>query len=232
MSDITIAAGDGGSFSAYLAAPDSGSGPGIVICQEIFGVNQVMRDLADGLAADGYMAICPDLFWRQQPGIQLTDQSEAEWGRAFELYQGFDEAKGVEDLIATLAHLRGLDGCTGKVGTIGYCLGGKLAWLMATRSDADCNVGYYGVGIEAALDEAAKISKPLLLHIPKLDQFCSAEAQAQIHAGLDGNPNVTIHDYAGVDHAFARIGGEHYDADAAGLANSRTAEFCRQHLTG
>ena len=114
MAEVTITAGDGGTFSAYLANPSSGSGPGIVVIQEIFGINKVMRDIADGWAAQGYMAICPDLFWRQEPGIQLTDQSQAEWDRAFELYQGFDEAKGAEDLLATLTHLRGLDGCSGS----------------------------------------------------------------------------------------------------------------------
>ncbi len=227
MPDITIAARDGGSFSAYLAGD---SGPGILICQEIFGVNQVMRDLADGLAAQGYMALCPDLFWRQEPGIQLTDQTDAEWARAFELYKGFDEAKGVDDLIASLAHLRGLDGCTAKVGTVGYCLGGKLAYLMATRSDADCNVGYYGVGIQDAVEEAVNIAKPLLLHIAEEDEFVPKDAQQKVHAALDGNALVTIHDYAGLDHAFARIGGAHYDKEQADIANGRTAEFFKQNL--
>ena len=227
MPDITIAANDGGSFSAYLAGD---SGPGVLICQEIFGVNKVMRDLADGLAAQGYMALCPDLFWRQEPGIQLTDQTDAEWARAFELYKGFDEAKGVDDLVASLAHLRGLDGCAGKVGTVGYCLGGKLAYLMATRSDADCNVGYYGVGIQDAVEEAANITKPLLLHVAEEDEFVPKDAQRKVHVALDGNALVTIHDYAGMDHAFARIGGAHYDKAQADIANGRTAAFFEQNL--
>ncbi len=232
MAEVTITAGDGGTFSAYLANPASGSGPGIIVIQEIFGINKVMRDIADGWAALGYMAICPDLFWRQEPGIQLTDQSQAEWDRAFELYQGFDEAKGAEDLLATLAHLRGLDGCSGKVASVGFCLGGKLAYLMATRSDNDCNVGYYGVGIENALDEAASITAPLLLHIAEKDQFCPPEAQAKVHGALDANGQVTIHDYAGADHAFARPGGEHYDQSAADLANQRTVDFFAGNLKG
>ncbi|MCZ6860142.1 MAG: dienelactone hydrolase family protein [Alphaproteobacteria bacterium] len=230
MAEVTITAGDGGTFSAYLASPATGSGPGIVVIQEIFGINKVMRDIADGWAALGYMAICPDLFWRQEPGIQLTDQSQAEWDRAFELYQGFDEAKGAEDLGATLAHLRGLGECTGKIGSVGFCLGGKLAYLMATRTDTDCNVGYYGVGIENALDEAANIKAPLLLHIAEKDQFCPPEAQAKVHGALDAYGQVTIHDYTGVDHAFARTGGEHYDKTAADLANQRTADFFDDNL--
>ena len=230
MSDLTIRAADGGSFSGYLAAPKGGKGPGIVVIQEIFGVNAVMRGITDGLAAQGYTALCPDLFWRQEPGIQITDKTEAEWARAFQLYQGFDEAKGVADLKATLAHLRALPACTGKVGTVGYCLGGKLAYLMATRSDADCNVGYYGVGIEKALDEAGKIGRPLMLHIAEQDKFCPPEAQAQVKKAVGKNPKVTIHSYPGVDHAFARAGGDHYDTAAAETANKRTSAFFKQHL--
>jgi carboxymethylenebutenolidase len=230
MTEVTIRAADGDSFSGYLATPQSGKGPGILVIQEIFGVNQVMRDLADGFAAQGYAALCPDLFWRQAPGIQLTDQSEAEWKRAFELYQGFDEAKGVTDLQVTLAYLRGHAACTGKVGTVGYCLGGKLAFLMATRSEADCNVGYYGVGIDKALDEAARITHPLLLHIAEKDEYCPPQAQQAIQSVLGSNPKVTIHVYPGVGHAFARVGGQHYDKAAAESANRRSAEFFKRHL--
>ena len=236
MSRITIPAIDGsGSFTAYLARPtgemlDQGPHPAVVVIQEIFGVNKVMRDICDDLAALGLIAVCPDLFWRQEPGIEITDKTQAEWDRAFQLYQGFDEAKGVDDLRATITSARGLEGATGKVGTVGYCLGGKLAYLCATRTDADCSVGYYGVGIEAALDEASRITRPLLLHVAEKDQFCPPEAQARIMATLTGHPKVTIHTYPGVDHAFARIGGAHYNETAADLANDRTREFLHEHL--
>lgn len=230
MPEVTIKAADGGSFSAYLAAPASGTGPAVVVAQEIFGVNDVMRRICDGLAAQGYFAICPDLFWRQEPGIQITDRTKEEWNRAFELLQGLDIDKAVDDLKATLAFIRGHQGCTGKAGAIGYCLGGKLAYLMATRSDADCSAGYYGVGIQDMLGEARGITRPLLLHIAEKDRFVPPEAQAEIKKALGGNPLVTLHSYPGVDHAFAREGGEHYDASAARLANDRTADFLRQHL--
>jgi carboxymethylenebutenolidase len=228
--DITLTAKSGDQFSGYLATPPSGSGPGLVVIQEIFGVNQVMRDLTDGFAANGFVALCPDLFWRQEPGIQITDQSEAEWQKAFQLYQGFDADAGMEDIAAAIDHLRGLDGCTDKVGAVGYCLGGFLAYLSATRTSADASVGYYGVAIDSKLDEAANITKPLMLHVAEKDEFCPAEAQAQIHQGLDGHAQVTIHDYAGMDHAFARVGGAHYDAEAAALANGRTIEFLKSNL--
>jgi carboxymethylenebutenolidase len=230
MTDVTIRAADGGSFSAYLATPKSGKGSGIVLIQEIFGVNKVMRDLADGFAAQGYTVMCPDLFWRQEPGIQITDKTEAEWKKAFALYQGFNVEKGVDDLKATLAALRKHPACSGKVGSVGYCLGGKLAYLMATRSDSDANVGYYGVGIQDQLDEAKNIRKPLLLHIAGKDQFVPPEAQAKIKQSLKGNPHVTIYDYPAQDHAFARVGGQHYDKAAADQANQRTAEFFKKNL--
>lgn len=229
MSEITIETHDG-RFDAYLAKPQSGRGPAILVIQEIFGVNKVMRDVTDGFAANGYFALCPDLFWRQQPGIQLTDQSEAEWQKARQFMQGFDVAKGVEDLIATLKHLRGVEGCTGKVGSVGYCLGGKLAYLMATRSDADCNVSYYGVGLQDLLDEATNIKHPLMLHIAEEDQSVPKEAQAKITSNLANHPRVTIHKYPGMGHAFARVGGQHYDKTAADTANKRTADFLGQHL--
>jgi len=232
VAEITIQAADGGSFSAYLAAPKAGKGPGIVVIQEIFGVNAVMRGIADNLAALGYAALCPDLFWRMKPGVQITDKTEAEWKLAVGYFGRFDADKGVEDLKATLAALRKHPACTGKAGAVGYCLGGKLAYLMATRSDADCSVGYYGVGIQDMLGEAKSIKKPLLLHIAGKDEFVPPPAQAAIKAGLKGNSNVTIYDYPDCNHAFARIGGAHYDKAAADQANQRSAEFFRRQLGG
>ena len=229
MPDIKIKVPDG-SFSAYLALPKSTPAPGILVIQEIFGVNTVMRDLADGYAANGYVALCPDLFWRQEPGVQITDKTDAEWQRAFTLMQGFNQTKGVEDLIASLDHLRGRGECSGKAGTVGYCLGGKLAYFMATRSSADCNVSYYGVGIETVLDEAGAITKPLLMHIAEKDRFVSPEAQKQILDALSKNPRVEMHVYAGCDHAFAREGGAHWNAEAARLANQRTEAHFKKYL--
>ncbi len=232
MPDISVNAPGGGSFTAHVALPNKPNAPALLVIQEIFGVNHVMRDLCARYAEAGYLAICPDLFWRQQPGIQITDKTDAEWQRAFELYQGFDEAKGVDDLRATLDAIRADDRCTGKVGTVGYCLGGKLAYLMATRSNADCSVGYYGVGIENSLAEANNITAPLLLHVAEQDEYCPAPAQHQINDALASAPKVTIHAYPGMNHAFARIGGAHYDQSAAEQANTRTAAFFAQHLGG
>ena len=233
MPDIDIQAADGsGSFSAYCAMPATGKGPGIVVLQEIFGVNKVMRDLCDGFAADGYIAVAPDLFWRIEPGVQLTDRSQAEWDRAFELMNAFlpDFEKGVGDIQATVSRVRGMDGCTGKVGAVGYCLGGSLAYAAACYTDVDAASGYYPVQIENSLDAAANIGKPLILHLAEKDGFCPPEAQEKIKSALKPNGHVTVYSYPGVDHAFARVGGDNYDAAAAASANDRTAALFRTAL--
>jgi carboxymethylenebutenolidase len=223
--------GPDGAFAGYLAVPASGRGAGIVVIQEIFGVNQVMRDIADGLASHGYFALVPDLFWRLEPGVQLTDKTDAEWKRAFDLMNRFDPDKGVKDIQAAIAALRGREGCSGKIGAVGYCLGGLLAYLTAARTDIDCSAGYYGVNIHEKLGEAKTIKKPLMLHIAAKDQFVPLEAQKKIQGGLGGNPLVTLHVYPEMDHAFARAGGAHYDKACADLANGRTSTFFRQHLS-
>ncbi len=228
--DISITTSDG-TFGAYLSAPSAGTGPGVVVIQEIFGVNAVMRDIADALAARGYTAICPDLFWRIEPGVQLTDQTKGEWDQAFALMNKFDVDKGIEDIQATINHLRAVPGGNGKVGVVGYCLGGLLAYLSACRTDSDASISYYGVNLQTKLDEAAKIKKPLLLHIASKDEYVPAEAQAQIISGLEHNPLVTIHSYAQMNHAFARPGGAHFDKACADLAKGRSATFFRQHLS-
>jgi len=222
---------DGGEFDAYLALPASGYGPGLVVLQEIYGVNRFLRGVADWYAAHGFVALVPDLFWRIQPGIELTDKGD-DWKRAIELYQQIDEAKAVQDAAATLEFLRKHPACSGRAGALGFCMGGNLAYLLSVRYSNDCAVGYYGVSIEKSLDEAKNLNNPLLLHIGGQDKFCPPEAQAQIHAALDANPLVAIHDYPDMDHAFARSGGEHYDAAAAELANLRSLEFLVSHLAG
>ncbi len=226
---LTIRTTDG-EFAAYVAKPAAAKAPALVVIQEIFGVNAVMRDIADDYAAQGYLAICPDLFWRIEPGIDITDQSEAEWKRAFELFNAFDVDLGVKDIAATIAHARQHPGATDKVGAVGFCLGGLLAFLTATRTDIDAAVSYYGVGIEKRLAEADRLNDPLLLHIAEEDGFVPKEAQALIIAALKNHPHVEIHTYPGRDHAFARKGGEHYDAADAATAKVRTLAFFKKHL--
>ena len=229
MANITIPANDGsGSFSAYLAEPKAvpgGGKPGVVVLiQEIFGVNQAMREAAAWVADMGFIAVCPDLFWRIEPGIDITDKSEAEWKRAFELFTAFDQAKGIEDLRATVAAARALPGANGRVGTMGYCLGGRLAFMMAEQSDADVNVSYYGVGLDGLLGDLAKVTKPLVVHIADRDEFFPAEGRAKVAAAVAGNPRISCHVYPHANHAFARLGGVHWDGRSATIANGRSAE--------
>ena len=227
----TIKSFDGGEFDAYLALPASGYGPGIVVLQEIFGVNDDMRSVTDWYATHGFVALCPDLFWRLERGVKLNGKGD-DWNKAFDLYQRLDEAKAVEDSAAAMNFLRQHSACSGRVGAVGFCLGGNLAYLLSVRFKPDCAVGYYGVSIEKSLDEAKNLSAPLLLHIAGGDQFCPPAAQQQIQANLGSNPLVNIYVYPDQDHAFARPSGEHYAAAAAELANLRSLEFVVTHLAG
>ena len=219
---VSVSAADGsGTFRAYLALPASGSGPGIVLAQEIFGINATMREVADYYAEEGYVVLAPDLFWRQQPGVELGYSPE-DWQKAFGFYQGFDENKGVDDIAATLAVLRARPECVGGAGVLGFCLGGKLAYLAACRTDAEVSVSYYGVGIDKNLSEADRIRGHLVLHLAELDQFCPPEARNAIVQQLGGRTHIETYVYPGVDHAFARLGGDHFDKPSALMAHQRS----------
>jgi carboxymethylenebutenolidase len=226
---LTISTKDG-DFKAYVARPVAEKAPAVIVIQEIFGVNAVVRLVADRLAIEGYLAIAPDLFWRIEPGVDLTDKSQAEWDQAFALMKAFDTDLGVDDIQATITAARADGQCDSHVGAVGYCLGGRLAFLTATRTDIDAAVGYYGVGIDQYLAEADKLSRPLVLHIAEEDQFVPKDAQDRIVGGLKNHPRVEIFTYPGRDHAFAREGGDHFDAEDAAKANQRTLEAFRKAL--
>ncbi len=225
MTSIRIAATDGsGGFDAYLAEPKHKPAGAVVLIQEIFGVNQSMRETAAQVADLGFLVLAPDLFWRQEPNVDITDKSQAEWDKAFALMNGFDIAKGIADLKATLAAARALPGCNGRAGTMGYCLGGRLAFMMAEQSDADVNVSYYGVGLDGLLGDLGKVTRPLLVHIAGEDAYFPAEGRAKVVEAARGNPHVSTHVYPKADHAFARVGGTHWDGRSAWIANGRSAE--------
>ncbi len=227
---LTITTPDG-SFEALVRRPaEAGDRPAIVVIQEIFGVNHTMRQVADALAACGYLAIVPDLFWRFEPGIELDDRKPDELAKAFELFPKVDVDKAVDDVAATLKAVRAMPGCDGKVGAVGYCLGGLIAFLTATRTDADAVVSYYGVNIDKFTPEATKLAHPLLLHIAGEDKFVPHEAQEKIVADLKNLPQVEIARYPGRDHAFARDGGDAFHKEDAARANDMTLAFFRKHL--
>jgi carboxymethylenebutenolidase len=216
-------------FAAYVAKPATTPKAGIVVIQEIFGVNTGIRQKCNKLADEGYLAVAPDLFWRMHPGIQLDPDVEQEFQQALEWMGKFNQDAGIRDIQATIDYLRETEGIE-KVGCVGYCLGGRLAFMTATRTSIDASVGYYGVGIDGLLGEKEAIANPLMLHIPTEDGFVNKETQARMHAGLGGHPKVTLHDYEGLDHGFATEIGKRRDERAANVADGRTSAFFTQHL--
>jgi len=231
MKDRITIEGRDGAFSAYMARPKALPAPAVVVLQEIFGVNMDMRETCDELAAQGFIAVCPDLFWRQEPGLDLNHWSDAEWKKGLALYAAYDRNKGVRDIVDT-AHAAGqLEGASGKVGVMGFCLGGLMTFLTAAREKIDAAVAYHGGETEKYLDEADKIMAPMLMHLAEEDEFISKEAQTKIKAALSNKPNVEIYTYPGCNHAFARHTGTHYNAAAAAKANGRTWQFLHDHLS-
>jgi len=225
LATITIQATDGsGSFDAFVAEPAHKPAGAVVLIQEIFGVNDSLKQTAAWLADLGFIAIVPDLFWRLEPGVNLTDKTQAEFDQALAFMYRFDQDKGIDDLKATVAAARIYPGANGKVGTVGYCLGGRLAMMMATRSDSDANISYYGVGLDGLIDELGKVHAPLVLHIADKDGFFPPEGRAKVVEAVQGHPYAKAYVYKDADHAFARVNGVHWQGLGAAIANGRTAE--------
>jgi carboxymethylenebutenolidase len=231
MKDHITIEGDDGAFGAYMARPKTLPAPAVVVLQEIFGVNADIRKTCDELAEQGFLAVAPDLFWRQEPGLDLNHWSDAEWKKGLALYAAYDRDKGVRDIVTTAHAARQLEGASGKVGVMGFCLGGLMTFLTAARAKIDAAVAYHGGETEKYLDEAGKITAPMLMHLAEEDEFISKDAQAKIKAALSDKPNVEVYSYPGCNHAFARHTGTHYDAAAAAKANGRTWEFLGDHLS-
>ena len=215
-------------FMAYVARPDGAPRAAIVVIQEIFGVNAGIRRKCDLLAEDGYLAIAPDLFWQLGEGIELDPDIEPEFQKALDLMGKFDQDEGVRDIEATIKWAREDSGK--KVGAVGYCLGGRLAYMTAARTDSDATVGYYAVGVDELLREKHAISNPLILHIPTEDGFVDKDTQKAMHEGLDDHPKVTLYDYEGMDHGFATQFGKRRNEECAQLADKRTMDFFAEHL--
>lgn len=227
---LTIEAADG-QFTALVVRPESaGPAPVIVVLQEIFGVNAGIRQIAGEYAAQGYIAVCPDLFWRFEPGLALSESSEANWKTAIDYYSRYDFDQGADDILRTVAAARTLEGANGKVGLTGYCLGGLLTFLGAAGGQPDVAVAYYGGGTERYVGEGGKVSCPLLMHLAGEDEYIGKAARETIVAALSDRPNIEIHVYPGRNHAFARPGGDHYDEADATMANQRSRAFFRAHL--
>jgi carboxymethylenebutenolidase len=219
-----------GSFDAFVAEPEGTPRGAIIVIQEIFGVNEGIRRKCGRLAALGYLAVAPDLFWRLEPGVELDPDIEPEFKQALDLMGRFDQDRGVADIEATIRAARARLPEGGKVGCVGYCLGGRLAYMTAARTDVDASVGYYAVGLDNILHERNAIAKPLMLHIAGADGFVPPETQAKMHEALDDHPRVTLHDYPGEDHGFAAEMGKRRSEEAAQRADRRTEAFFAEHV--
>jgi carboxymethylenebutenolidase len=230
MENRIVIEGRGGAFVAYIARPAGLPAPGVVVLQELFGVNADIREHCDKLAALGFIAVAPDLYWRQEPGVDLDVRSEADWQYGLRLNAAYDRDAGARDIEDTVSLVAKLPGSAGKVAVLGYCIGGLMTFLTAARSKVDAAVAYHGGDTEKYLQEAGGITAPMMMHLAEEDEFMSKPAQAQIKAALADKPNVTIYSYPGQRHAFSRNNGAHYNAAAAALANGRTHEFLDREL--
>lgn len=230
MPDRITIRGRNGTFDAYIAQPKSTPAPAVVVLQEVFGVNDDIRKTCDELAEQDFVAVAPDLFWRQEPGVDLSVNLEADWYHGLRLYQAYDRNAGVVDVSDTAETVAKLPVCTGKVGVLGYCLGGLMTFLTAVRCGVNAAVAYHGGDTEKYLDEVDGLDAPLLMHLGEEDEFISKAAQAEIKAALASKPNTIVYSYPGQYHAFSRHNGAHYNAAAAALAHERTYEFLHRHL--
>lgn len=229
---LTIQAADGAFTALVVRPPSAGPAPVIVVLQEIFGVNDGIRQIAAEYAAQGYIAVCPDLFWRFEPNLSMSEHTEANWKKGFDYYGRYDFDQGVDDILRTVEAARGLEGATGKVGLTGYCLGGLLTFLGAARGAPDVAVVYYPGGVERYVGEADGVTCPMLMHLAGEDEYIGKEAQAVIVPALAGRPNIELHVYPGRNHAFARPGGDHFDQTDADTANGRTRALFSRVLKG
>ena len=231
MTDRISIEGRDGAFGAYIARPKTLPAPAVVVLHEVFGVNADIRKTCDELAEKGFLAVAPDLFWRQEPGVDLSVTSEPDWQHGLRLYQAYDRDAGAKDVIDTVHAARNLPECNGRVAVLGYCLGGLMVFLTAVRyHGVDAAVAYHGGDTEKYLGEVDGLDAPLLMHLAEEDEFISKAAQAAIKSALAKKPKTTVYSYPGQNHAFSRHNGAHYNAAAAALANGRTSEFLHQQL--
>ena len=230
MKDRITIKGEDGAWGAYVAPPKDLPAPAVVVLHEVFGVNADIRTTCDEMAEQGFLAIAPDLFWRQEPGVDLDVTSEVDWQHGLRLYQAFDRDAGAKDAKGTVEFVARLPECTGKVAVMGFCLGGLMTFLTAVRYGVDAAVVYHGGDTEKYLGELNGLLGPMIMHLGEEDEFISKPAQAQIKKALANKPNATVYSYPGQYHAFARHNGAHYNAAAASLARGRTRTFLNLSL--
>ena len=226
--DIIRVSSAEGSFDACIARPPQPACPAVVLLHEVFGVNEDMRSTCEELAAAGFTAICPELFWRQERGVDLSVRSQQDWQKGLSLYEAFDVDAGVRDVESTVALARHVS--NGRVAVMGFCLGGLLSYLAAARTVVDAAIAFHGGRTEEYLAEAADIDCPMQMHLAEQDEYMTRASQQQIAAALPQRPDIEVYSYANCHHAFSRHDGEQFNADAARLSRARTLEFLYRHL--
>jgi carboxymethylenebutenolidase len=214
----------GPGFAGYLALPPARRGPGLVLFQEIFGVNEHIRAVAEQYALDGFVVLAPDVFWRQAPRVELG-YTGADRERAIQLMQGYGAADALADIADSVTALRARTEVAGaKTGTFGYCMGGRLAYLAAATAGADAAVAFYGGGIQGQLERAAAITCPIQFHYAGHDDNIPPDAVERVRAALTGK-QAEVHVYPGAQHGFNCWARATYHAPSAALAHGRALEF-------
>lgn len=226
---IAVPATGGARFEAYLATPPAGRGPGLVLFQEIFGVNAHIRGVAEQYALDGFVVLAPDVFWRSAPRVELGYEGE-DRQRGIALAKQLEPAALAADSAAAVAALRARPEVGGgKVGAIGYCMGGRLAFLAAAGAGVDAAVAYYGGGIHDQLDKAAAIGCPVQFHYAGRDDNIPPAAVERVRAAMQGKA-AELHVYPGALHGFNCWARASYDPASAALAHGRSLQFLATQL--
>lgn len=224
---ITVRASDGGTFRTYVTLPAKTPAPALVMQHTMFGVNPLFRSFCDDYAAEGYVVVAPDLFWRIGKDIEL-DYNEEGYEKGHGLMRVIDKAKAVDDVAATLRLMRALPEVRGKIAAIGYCMGGTLAFLAAAHTDVDMAICYYAIDMEDHLGELDRIKVPLVVHLGDRDPYVKPGALELIQKTLGARAKITFHLYPGVGHGFASKGSRNYNVAASGLAWTRSMDALRK----
>ncbi len=229
---ITLIAEDGHRLSAYRAAPKGTPRGGIVVIQEIFGVNDYIKGVCERLAKLGYVALAPDLYWRLEPGIAIDEKEPGGLQKAFDNVGKLDFAKAGDDAVAALEHLRALpEVAGGRAGIIGFCLGGGISYMVAALSDPVTCVSYYGSAVPNALELAGQVKGPILFHFGGADDYIPAEKQQAVREAFAQNQQAEFHVHEGAGHAFDNHNAAMFHHErAAREAWAQTVEFLKRTL--
>jgi carboxymethylenebutenolidase len=226
---IGISAGSDGEFGAYVSSEGSNRKPALIVCSEAFGVNQHMRNVADRFAKHGFLVVVPDLLWRIEPGMEIA-YDEAGLKKGSEVADAFDKELGAADIERSISHIRTRPDYDGKVGVLGFCIGGAAAFIAAARYEVNACISYYGKGIENYLDEAPGLHCPIVLHYGGADRFIPESVIEDVRQGLRGIPDIEIYTYPGVDHGFNSDDRKAYNPAVAQTAMERTLDALNRGL--